>query len=1148
MGNGTYPLAFSVLTILLKITSQQTVDLCSGNIRAAGCAPEEEVIECNSEGKYCYIYDALLPFCPQHEAFFDSPFGINRAEGPPTCTTTTTGTFTVTLTTTGTVTIFTTTRGQAIECRDFCYENTHPWIVKCGWSACASCGECAAILLPTTSDVTSSGPDGMFTMRPTRRNTTLPPTTTQASTGQSGGSSSGGGGAPVYNPDGSLEEAAKSDQTTLQESTTSAQLQSKACLLLCADAQKYIPWDQLCSWATCVLCPECSGTSVTATSTTMPPIVTFTFSSTLASVTSQMTTSSTTKSSTITRSTTFTGFRAYRFGGHAACSLAQLCTLQDVARLLGEINETVIFGYGIFLADNCSRMVNFDMPRSLETRLQEILRVSTRDTKTVTKRTEETKGIQYTKYVPSQYSDYIPKMDNAGIEYEKYMQGQPDAMKFQQKVLPEGNYQHYIPLSQNGKVDKSDEPELLFAAASKEKKDSADKKSRAEDKAAAADHANDQMDFERYMHAPSPGPVVSKKYGQYIPGKYSDYVPEMDDSGIKYQKYMQGQPDAMKVQQKVLPEGNYQHYIPLSQNGKVDKSDEPELLFAAASKEKKDSADKKSRAEDKAAAADHANDQMDFERYMHAPSPGPVVSKKYGQYIPGKYSDYVPEMDDSGIKYQKYMQGQPDAMKVQQKVLPEGNYQHYIPLSQNGKVDKSDEPELLFAAASKEKKDSADKKSRAEDKAAAADHANDQMDFERYMHAPSPGPVVSKKYGQYIPGKYSDYVPEMDDSGIKYQKYMQGQPDAMKVQQKVLPEGNYQHYIPLSQNGKVDKSDEPELLFAAASKEKKDSADKKSRAEDKAAAADHANDQMDFERYMHAPSPGPVVSKKYGQYIPGKYSDYVPEMDDSGIKYQKYMQGQPDAMKVQQKVLPEGNYQHYIPLSQNGKVDKSDEPELLFAAASKEKKDSADKKSRAEDKAAAADHANDQMDFERYMHAPSPGPVVSKKYGQYIPGKYSDYVPEMDDSGIKYQKYMQGQPDAMKVQQKVLPEGNYQHYIPLSQNGKVDKSDEPELLFAAASKEKKDSADKKSRAEDKAAAADHANDQMDFERYMHAPSPGPVVSKKYGQYIPGKYSDYVPEMDDSGIKYQKYMPDRSDSRARTSQAHEDCVLSIQAVK
>ena len=56
---------------------------------------------------------------------------------------------------------------------------------------------------------------------------------------------------------------------------------------------------------------------------------------------------------------------------------------------------------------------------------------------------------------------------------------------------------------------------------------------------------------------------------------------------------------------------------------------------------------------------------------------------------------------------------------------------------------------------------------------------------------------------------------------------------------------------------------------------------------------------------------------------------------------------------------------------------------------------------------------------------PSPGPVVNKKYGKYIPSKYRDYVPEMDESGIKYQKYMQGQSDAMKFQQKVLPEGEY---------------------------------------------------------------------------------------------------------------------------
>ena len=50
--------------------------------------------------------------------------------------------------------------------------------------------------------------------------------------------------------------------------------------------------------------------------------------------------------------------------------------------------------------------------------------------------------------------------------------------------------------------------------------------------------------------------------------------------------------------------------------------------------------------------------------------------------------------------------------------------------------------------------------------------------------------------------------------------------------------------------------------------------------------------------------------------------------------------------------------------------------------------------------------------FERYMQQPSPGPVVNKKYGKYIPSKYRDYVPEMDESGIKYQKYMQGQPNA----------------------------------------------------------------------------------------------------------------------------------------
>jgi len=139
---------------------------------------------------------------------------------------------------------------------------------------------------------------------------------------------------------------------------------------------------------------------------------------------------------------------------------------------------------------------------------------------------------------------------------------------------------------------------------------------------------------------------------------------------------------------------------------------------------------------------------------------------------------------------------------------------------------------------------------------------------------------------------------------------------------------------------------------------------------------------------------------------------------------------------------------------------------------------------------------------------------------------------------------MQGQPDAMKFQEKVLPEGDYQHYIPLSQNGKADKHDALEVVLAAAKSEKKeDRKDRKTKDTDD--SAERANGEMDFEKYMHAPTPGPVVDRKYRKYIPGKYSDYVPEMDESGIKYQKYMPEssgdsnRAGSFSRSNAAHEE---------
>ncbi|CAK8999657.1 unnamed protein product [Durusdinium trenchii] len=448
------PFAFlAALALYLQTAYGQSEADCSGpGPRADGCAPEEEVIQCSRNGEHCYIYDALYAFCEPHANFFESPFGVQGAQGPMECTTTTTGTHTTTSIKTRTVTFYTTTRGLAIECRDLCYENTHLWIEKCGWPGCASCGECASILLPSTEPETTSAADGMFTFRPIQRNTTLPPTTSAASGGQSGGSGSGGGSAPVFDgSDGSLEEAAQSDQTTVQiASTTSAQLQSKACLQLCYDAINYIPWSQLCNWATCVLCPECSGTSVTATSTTVPLAVTATVSTTLVSVTSAMTTSSTTATRSITTSTTFTitstdtitttiplraceppnpllaGIMANeeckgnlstssqrdtlclaRLAEHPCLYTGDLvltcprgntvkresvlangdyqtkCRIcgwggtewQDVDTvagnmtvslefganaLLGVINETVIFGYGIFLADNCSRPIKRD--------------------------------------------------------------------------------------------------------------------------------------------------------------------------------------------------------------------------------------------------------------------------------------------------------------------------------------------------------------------------------------------------------------------------------------------------------------------------------------------------------------------------------------------------------------------------------------------------------------------------------------------------------------------------------------------------------------------------------------------------------------------------------------------------------------------
>mmetsp|Transcript_34549 Transcript_34549/g.80622 ORF Transcript_34549/g.80622 Transcript_34549/m.80622 type:complete len:543 (+) Transcript_34549:59-1687(+) len=435
-----------VLALQMQVGQQQTtLDPCSPDLpnRALGCPPLEEVIECTYSGKHCYLYDALEPFCVEPFLFFESPFGGRRAEGPPVCTTTTTATYTVTLTTTQTVTGFTTTRPPAVECRDFCYDNSHPWLVKCGWSACASCGECASIILPSTS-AESTSRMLVVTARPDRRNTTLPPTTQRPS---STGAGSAGGGGPVFEDDGSLEDAANSDQTTDAASTSTArQLESKTCLQLCYNAIEYLGWPTLCTWATCVTCPECSGTTVTATTTTevLPP--TFTLTTTfisgttgISSTTSTMTrTASSTTSWTTTWTSTITSTttdRACASPSPVLSSIARnkefcanlsagdfcvaqiqdhpclydgdlylecprnnilyreprllrgeyqtkcrICGFADnewqdtdpqagqmsvsfqfgANAILGEINETEIYGYGIFLADNCSRPVKSD--------------------------------------------------------------------------------------------------------------------------------------------------------------------------------------------------------------------------------------------------------------------------------------------------------------------------------------------------------------------------------------------------------------------------------------------------------------------------------------------------------------------------------------------------------------------------------------------------------------------------------------------------------------------------------------------------------------------------------------------------------------------------------------------------------------------
>ena len=54
-------------------------------------------------------------------------------------------------------------------------------------------------------------------------------------------------------------------------------------------------------------------------------------------------------------------------------------------------------------------------------------------------------------------------------------------------------------------------------------------------------------------------------------------------------------------------------------------------------------------------------------------------------------------------------------------------------------------------------------------------------------------------------------------------------------------------------------------------------------------------------------------------------------------------------------------------------------------------------------------------------------------------------------------------------------------------------------LAAAKSEKKEDRKDRKTKDTDD--SAERANGEMDFEKYMHAPTPGPVVDRKYRKYI-----------------------------------------------
>jgi len=192
------------------------------------------------------------------------------------------------------------------------------------------------------------------------------------------------------------------------------------------------------------------------------------------------------------------------------------------------------------------------------------------------------------------------------------------------------------------------------------------------------------------------------------------------------------------------------------------------------------------------------------------------------------------------------------------------------------------------------------------------------------------------------------------------------------------------------------------------------------------------------------------VDEKYRPYIPESYQGYIPKMDESGIEYQKYMQGQPEAMKFQDKVLPPGQYREEIPLSSGTTQSGNGGPVMLAANASPTVSETDSSVPSGKSEASRSSGSKADAGFMKYLHAPSPGPVVDEKYRPYIPESYQGYIPKMDESGIEYQKYMQGQPEAMKFQDKVLPPGQYREEIPLSSGTTQSGNGGPVILDATA--------------------------------------------------------------------------------------------------